>query len=242
MQRVLIIEDDLAMQSFLKTLCESAGFEVFHSDHIAEAKQLVKQHVMDLCLLDLGLPDGSGHDFIREVKPQVEFPIIVISARDTDFDKITALDLGADDYVAKPFSAGELMARIRVALRRGGAVAPTEATRYRVQHLEIDLEARQVTSDHLEDAIHLTPIEFKLLELLVKNPNKVLTYSLIGREVWGNQFTGSTEKIRVHIAQLRQKIEANPATPTLISNAPGVGYRLNHSTELDAHCGHHDFS
>lgn len=231
MQRVLIVEDDLAMQSFLKTLCESAGFEVYYSDHIQQAKCLVQQHRIDLCLLDLGLPDGSGHDFIRDVKPELEFPIIVISARDTDFDKITALDLGADDYVAKPFSAGELLARIRVALRRSGPATPSETSQYRVQHLDIDLEARRVMSDGVSDPIHLTPIEFRLLELLIKNPNKVLTYSLIGREVWGNQFTGSTEKIRVHIAQLRQKIEANPATPTLISNAPGIGYRFNHSTE-----------
>lgn len=228
-QHVLIVEDDPAMQSFLKTLCESSGFRVTQTDSIEVAFTIATAEQVDICLLDLGLPDGSGHDFISRIKPEVDFPIIVISARNTDFDKITALDQGADDYVAKPFSSGELLARIRVALRRHVSMdQQNDSHLYQVQHIILDANARKVTIEGDEKPIHLTPIEFRLLELLVKNPNKVLTYSHIGREVWGSQFTGSTEKIRVHIAQLRQKVELMPSAPTLISNEPGIGYRLNH--------------
>ncbi|MGB2064701.1 MAG: response regulator [Marinomonas gallaica] len=229
MQHILVIEDDAPMQSFLKTLCESAGFKVSLADTIEQASAVMSGSLfVDLCLLDLGLPDGSGHDFIRAFKPKMTAPIIVISARDTDFDKITALDLGADDYVAKPFSSGELLARIRVSLRRLVQESEAISSTFQVQHLNVNLDARTVYLDGVDDAIHLTPIEFRLLELFLKQPNKVLTYSQIGRDVWGNQFTGSTEKIRVHIAQLRQKIEKMPSAPTLISNAPSIGYRLNH--------------
>lgn len=228
MQRILIVEDDLAMQSFLKTLCESAGFKVEIIAYIQEALAFLATNEVHLVLLDLGLPDGNGQDFIQKVAPTANFPIIVISARDTDFDKITALDCGADDYVAKPFSAGELLARIRVALRRQVSNPEPVLKKTQVQHLSVDFESQQVFLEGQHQAVHLTPIEYRLLELLIRNPNKVLTYSTIGKAVWGSQFTGSTEKIRVHIAQLRQKVELEASTPSLIINAPGVGYRLNY--------------
>lgn len=223
-QHVLIVEDDKAMQSFLKTLCESSGFRVTLTDHVEAGLRYLSEDPADVCLLDLGLPDGSGHDFIARSKPHCACPIIVISARNTDIDKITALDQGADDYMPKPFSSGELLARIRVALRRNPL--PHEEGVLKAQHVRVDLDSRQV---YLQDSIapiHLTPIEYNLFVLLLQHKNKVLTYSYIGREVWGTQFTGSTEKIRVHIAQLRQKVERDAAVPKLIINAPGVGYRL----------------
>lgn len=223
---ILIIEDDPAMQSFLVTLCESAGMSARVVDSVDAGLKALQTDMTDICLLDLGLPGRSGHEFISAARTLSKVAIIVISARNTDFDKITALDAGADDYVPKPFSSGELLARIRVALRNGTREVTTPEEILRAQHVCVNLSSRQVCVGAEEVLVHLTPTEFNLLILLMKHSNKVLTYRMIGQAIWGNAYSGSSEKIRVHIAQLRQKIELNPSSPTIVINEPGVGYRL----------------
>jgi two-component system, OmpR family, KDP operon response regulator KdpE len=223
--RIVIIEDEPQMLRFLTTLTRSHGFEVFEATKAAEGLAAITEHAPDVVLLDLVLPDGDGLDVTRTVREWSQVPIIVLSARGLEKDKIRALDAGADDYLTKPFGAGELLARIRVALRHGADRAVSASPpRMSVGALEIDLSARRVRLGGAE--VHLTPIEYQLLVTLARQPGRVLTHQQILREVWGERTTSKPHHVRVHMAQLRRKIEIDPARPRFILTELGVGYRF----------------
>lgn len=221
---VLVVEDDVQMRRFLRASLASHGFSVVEAASGNEALALATSHNPEVVLLDLGLPDQDGIALTRAFREWSRVPIIVISARGREADKVDALDAGADDYLTKPFGVNELLARIRVALRHaqqaGGAPLPILS----VGSLRIDLAGRQVTYDGKE--IHLTPLEYRLLVLLAQNAGKVLTHRQILQEVWGPGHAASTHYLRVYMAQLRRKIEVDPAQPQLLGTEPGVGYRL----------------
>ncbi len=177
-------------------------------------------------MLDLGLPDLDGVEVIRRIRGWSSTPIIVISARGQEKDKVEALDAGADDYVSKPFGVGELLARLRVALRHAATVqSGSEPTRFKTGGLEVDLAGRRVRVDGRD--VHLTPIEYKLLTALVRRPGRMLTHRQLLKEVWGPNFVEHHNYLRVHMSQLRRKIEAQPARPRYILTEPGAGYRLS---------------
>jgi len=224
MTRALIVEDEPQMRRFLRASLSSHGYQVIEAGDGAEAIRLATSHNPEIVLLDLGLPDIDGIELTRQLREWSRVPIIVISARGREDDKVAALDAGADDYLTKPFGVNELLARIRVALRHaqpqtGGTVPVLE-----FGSLRIDLARREVTTSGRE--VHLTPIEYKLLLLLSQHAGKVLTHSHILREVWGPGHQHQTHYVRVHMAELRKKVEDNPARPQLIVTEPGVGYRL----------------
>jgi two-component system KDP operon response regulator KdpE len=220
---VLVVEDEPAMQRFLRASLSSHGYQPIEAGTVAEATMLATTRNPDLVLLDLGLPDGDGIDVVRTIRGWSEKPIIVISARGREEDKVLALDAGANDYLTKPFGVNELLARMRVAMRslqRGADDEPmlTFGT------LSIDLARRIVKKGETE--IHLTPIEYKLLAYLARNAGRVITYRQILKEVWGPNAVEQTHYVRVHMAELRRKVEDEPARPKLLMTEPGVGYRL----------------
>jgi two-component system, OmpR family, KDP operon response regulator KdpE len=222
---VLIVEDEPAMRKFLRASLGSNGFRLVEATTAAEAVSLAPSHNPELILLDLGLPDGDGLDLTRRFREWTQAPIIVISARGRDDDKITALDAGADDYVTKPFSVNELLARMRAALRRAAQAHSVHAqTSVTVGPLVVDFTRRVVTLDGKE--VHLTPIEYRLLALLAKHLGRVLTHRQLLCEVWGPGHGEETSYLRVYMVQLRRKLEREPARPTLLVTEPGVGYRL----------------
>jgi two-component system, OmpR family, KDP operon response regulator KdpE len=221
---VLVVEDEPQMRRFLRASLSSHGFEVLEAETAAAATALTTSRSPEVILLDLGLPDQDGVAFAREVRGWSRVPIIVISARGREADKVEVLDAGADDYLTKPFGVDELLARIRVALRhaREGAGAP--ASTIEIGPLRIDLGRREV---HLgEREVHLTPIEYRLLALLATNAGRVLTHRQILEQVWGAGHGPQVHYLRVYMAQLRRKIEAEPARPKLLVTEQGVGYRL----------------
>jgi len=222
---VLLVEDEPQMRKFMRATLTSHGYRLLEAGTSAEALLLASTHNPELLLLDLGLPDGDGIDLTRRIREWGRMPVIVISARGREDDKVAALDAGADDYLTKPFGVNELLARMRVALRhaRVGA-ASNPAQRIEIGELSIDLARREVTRGGSE--VHLTPIEYKLLALLAQNAGKVLTHQHILKEVWGPAYANQPHYVRVHMAELRKKIEANPARPKLLVTEPGVGYRL----------------
>ncbi|MEI7935590.1 MAG: response regulator [Verrucomicrobiota bacterium] len=218
----LVIDDELQMRRLLRVCLEANGYRVLEAatgkDGIAEAAQ----HPPDVVILDLGLPDMEGVSVLKRLREWSQVPVVVLSVRDREEDKIAALDTGADDYVTKPFSSGELLARLRVAQRH---VAPlSEATVFRSGQLEVDLAARVVKRKGVE--VKLTATEYNLLRLFVQHAGKVLTHHQILREVWGPNYIEQTHYLRVYLAHLREKLEANPAQPELLITEPGVGYRL----------------
>jgi two-component system KDP operon response regulator KdpE len=222
---VLVVEDEAEMRKFIRATLTSRGYRLLEAERAAEAVQLVTGHNPDLVLLDLGLPDGDGIDLTRQLREWSRVPVIVLSARGREDDKVMALDAGADDYLTKPFGVNELLARMRVALRhaelaRGGA--PVQA--YEFGDLTIDLVRREIRRG--QEEIHLTPIEYKLLVLFAQHAGKVLTHRQILNEVWGMAYASQTHYVRVHMAELRKKIEPNPSRPKLLVTEPGVGYRL----------------
>ena len=227
MTNVLIVEDEQAIRRFLRTALEGDGMRVFEAETLQRGLLEAATRKPDLIILDLGLPDGDGIEFIRDLRQWSAVPVIVLSARSEESDKIAALDAGADDYLTKPFSIDELLARLRAALRRrqldDTGLAPQESV-YRNGNLSIDYAAGCVYRDDRE--IHLTPIEYKLLCVLAKNTGKVLTHNYILKEVWGNAFSADASSLRVFMATLRKKIEENPATPQYIQTHIGVGYRM----------------
>ena len=220
---ILIVEDDLQIRRFLRATLTAEGY-VYH-EAVTAAEGLIEANARrpDLILLDLGLPDRDGLEVIRRVRESSQLPIVVLSARGEEKDKIAALDLGADDYIAKPFGVGELLARIRAALRRSTAVAPA-GTVVRFGRIEIDLDKRVVKVGGEE--VHLTPNEYRLLQVLIKYPGKVVTQRQLLNEVWGPNSIEQAQYLRVYIAQLRRKLEADPARPKHLQTEPGVGYRL----------------
>ncbi len=222
---VLVVEDEPQMRRFIRASLTAHGYRLVEAETAAEAHRLATSHNPELILLDLGLPDGDGLDVTRALREWCVAPIIVISARGREDDKVDALDAGADDYLTKPFGVKELLARMRVALRH----ASTRGSAGSVQVLEfgelsLDLTRREVRMAGTE--VHLTPIEYKLLVLLAQNAGKVMTHRQILREVWGPQQSNQAHYVRVHMAELRKKVEADPARPKLIVTEPGVGYRL----------------
>jgi two-component system, OmpR family, KDP operon response regulator KdpE len=223
---ILVVEDELPMRRFLRTALDAQGYRVIEAETVNEAVIAATTRNPELILLDLGLPDGDGIDLARRLREWSSVPIIVLSARGREADKVEALDAGADDYLTKPFSVGELLARLRVALRHARQAAASEpGPVLTAGGLSADLAARRVTVDGQE--LHLTPIEYRLLVYLLRNAGRVLTHRQILKEVWGPPYLGQTHYVRVYMAELRKKIEADPARPKVLLTEPGVGYRLN---------------
>jgi len=222
---VLVVEDEPQMRKFIRASLTSHGYRVLEAERAREAVMLATSHNPELLLLDLGLPDGDGIDLARQVREWSRVPIIVISARGREDDKVAALDAGADDYLTKPFGVNELLARMRVALRHAQLVSSgTETQVLEFGDLKIDRVRRQVLRGNEE--LHLTPIEYKLLLLFAQNAGKVLTHRQILIEIWGASYASQTHYVRVHMAELRKKVETDPARPKLLTTETGVGYRL----------------
>ncbi|MDP5136010.1 response regulator transcription factor [Rheinheimera baltica] len=220
-ETILVLEDDPAMQSFLSTLLKSHQHKVLSFTAGLPALQCLVTESVDLILLDLGLADMDGQVWLEQLRSWSEIPVIVISARHSEQDKVLALDNGANDYVTKPFSAAELMARIRANLRK----ATLHQQVFAFGDVQLDPVHRTVQRN--TQPVHLTKTEYDILLLLMRNADKVLTHNQILSQVWGKAYTGRPEYVRVHMAQLRQKLEANPAAPTYLKTEPGVGYRLS---------------
>lgn len=222
---ILVVEDEPQMRKFIHASLTSHGYRMIEAEHASEAVMMITSHNPDLVLMDLGLPDGDGIDLTKQVREWSRVPIIVLSARGREDDKVTALDAGADDYLTKPFGVKELLARIRVALRHAGISASDQTVQtLEFGELKIDLVRREVFSGTRN--LHLTPIEYKLLVLFAQNAGKVLTHRQILRDVWGPAYANQTHYVRVHMAELRKKVEAEPSRPKLLITEPGVGYRL----------------
>lgn len=223
--KILIIEDDKYILNFISLSLKTSGYVFFTALNGIDGISLVKCNNPDVILLDLGLPDMEGLEVIREIRKETENPIIVVSARGQEEDKILALDSGADDYVTKPFNMGELLARIRVCERKiNKDKLHVNEDVFICDYLKIDYEKRIVLVDDKE--VHLTPIEYKLLLLLVSNKGKVLTHNYILKKVWGYGESGDSKSIRVFMASLRRKIEKDTANPRFIRTEVGIGYRF----------------
>jgi len=222
---ILVIEDEPQMRRFLRVTLQSQGYRLVESAMGQEGLMQAATRNPDVILLDLGLPDLDGLEVTERIREWSETPIIVLSAREQEHDKVKALDAGADDYLTKPFGAGELLARIRVAMRHA-AMRKTgqKESMFFLGNLRVDLVKRQVFLNDAE--IHLTPIEYKLLSSLIKYAGKVITHTQLLKEVWGPAYASETQYLRVYMAQLRRKLEADPARPRFLINEPGVGYRL----------------
>jgi two-component system, OmpR family, KDP operon response regulator KdpE len=220
---LMIVEDELPIRRFLRS---SLGdqYRLVEAETGQKAVRLAAQQPPDLVVLDLGLPDADGQNVIRQLREWLKAPIIVLSARDQEQQKITALDNGADDYLTKPFSTGELLARIRVALRHAARVSGAESSIFESGDLKVDLAARRVLVRGKE--VHLTPIEYKLLSTLIQHAGKVLTHQFLLREVWGPHHVQESHYLRVFMASLRRKIENDSTQPRHLLTEQGVGYRL----------------
>lgn len=227
---VVIIEDEPQIRRFVRSALEAEGWQVFEADTARQGLTEAGTRKPDLLVLDLGLPDGDGLDVIRDVRGWSGVPIIVLSARSGEADKIAALDAGADDYLTKPFGVGELLARVRANLRRPRAAAldgsPAEDADpvFRFGQVEVDRQARLVRRAGAE--VHLTPIEYRLLSVLMANAGRVLTHRQLLREVWGPSHAGQSHYLRIYMGHLRQKLEPDPAQPQHLLTETAVGYRL----------------
>jgi two-component system, OmpR family, KDP operon response regulator KdpE len=221
--RILVVDDEPQIHRFLKPALTAAGYHPIEAFSAAEAERLAVTSSPDLVLLDLGLPDKDGKDVIRSLRGWSKLPIVILSARDKEAEKIEALDLGADDYVEKPFGIGELLARVRTALRRSD---PGEVARssFEADGLKVDFARRTVTSSG--EPVHLTPKEYDLLAHMARHAGLVLTHRQLLSTVWGPAHVADVQYLRVFIGQLRNKIEADAAQPRLIRTEPGVGYRF----------------
>lgn len=242
---VLIIDDEEPIRRFLRATLEAHNYRVKEAATARDGTIQAVTTYPDVILLDLGLPDGDGINVTRAIRTESRVPIVVLSARDQEADKVAALDAGADDYLTKPFGVSELLARLRVALRHAGAVQgsgvggaerpPYECT-IDSRTLRVDVHARLV---HIIDAsvlsqpreVRLTPMEFKLLAFLTRHAGKVLTHQMILKEVWGPQHASDVQYLRVYAGELRKKLEADPAQPRFLLTEPGVGYRLTHASK-----------
>jgi two-component system KDP operon response regulator KdpE len=220
---VLVIEDEVQMRRFLRASLGSNGYQVVEAETAADGLAQAASRNPDLVLLDLGLPDQDGLVVTERLREWAKMPIIVLSARGKEEDKIKALDVGADDYLTKPFGIGELLARIRVALRHS-ARSESGESQFAMGDVKVDLSRRQVVKGDQE--VHLTPIEYKLLATLIKYEGRVITHRQLLREVWGLNSSEQTQYLRVYMAQLRHKLEDSPSRPKFLTTEPGVGYRL----------------
>jgi len=221
---ILVVDDDPAIRRAVQINLARHCFQVELAETGRQALAQATCHPPDLILLDLGLPDLDGLEVIRAVRARASTPIVVLSVRGAERDKVAALDLGADDYLTKPFGVEELLARIRVALRHAAGPAQGSAPVFRTGNLEVDLEKRQVRVGGRE--IHLTPTEYELLRMFVTHPNKVLTDQMLLNGVWGPQYGSEAHYLHVYVARLRKKLEADPQGPRYLLTEPGVGYRL----------------
>jgi two-component system, OmpR family, KDP operon response regulator KdpE len=222
--RVLVVEDDPEIRALIQSSLSVEGFEVQTAVSLSEASALIRHDRPDILVLDLGLPDGDGLRLVQEVRKTHSLPILIVSARHQEAQKIQALDAGADDYLVKPFSVGELLARIRVALRHRGTALAAAVTTHTLDDLHIDLSSRRVTVQG--QTIHLTPTEFNLLARLVRSAGRVVTHRQLLGDVWGAEYTTHTHYLRLYMGQLRAKIEKDPAEPCHLLTETGVGYRL----------------
>ena len=228
--KILVVEDDSNIRSFVETILETNGYQVLAAAGGRSGLLLFSSHIPDLVVLDLGLPDMDGVEFIEAVRNNSRIPILVLSARTDESDKVKALDLGANDYITKPFGTAELLARVRVILRNSGyrALAADER-RFVLQDLVIDYDRRQVLVGGAD--IHLTQTEYNILTLLAAHAGKVLTYAAIIREIWGAADEGSVKKLQVNMANIRKKLGCSPGESRYVVNELGVGYRLRSDSE-----------
>ncbi|AVQ45178.1 response regulator [Clostridium botulinum] len=225
-QYILVVEDDRPIKNFITASLAAQGFKYIETDKGNEAIALSMSYKPDLIILDLGLPDIDGIEVVKKVREWSNIPIIIVSARENERQKVEALDQGADDYLTKPFGIGELLARVRVALRHAITDKGENQNKdiFKVKNLIVDFNKRRVVINNEE--IHLTPIEYKIMALLCKYPGKVLTHNFIIHDIWGSAIGNETQSLRVFMASLRRKIEKNPAQPEYIYTEVGVGYRL----------------
>ncbi|HQD14142.1 MAG TPA: two-component system response regulator KdpE [Ottowia sp.] len=222
--RILIVEDEADIRRFVRLTLEAEGYEVFEAASLQRGLIEAGTRRPDALVLDLGLPDGDGVDLIRDLRGWSAMPVIVLSARSAEADKIAALDAGADDYLVKPFGAGELLARVRAQLRRQRAPTQAGEPLLRLGEVEVDLTRRSVT--RAGQPLHLTPIEYRLLTHLASQPERVLTHKQLLLAVWGPGHAEDTHYVRVHMANLRKKIETDPARPRHLLTEAGIGYRF----------------
>ncbi len=222
-ERVLVVDDERQILRALRIILRDAGFEVATADTAQEALDALAVRPPDAAIIDLILPDGNGVDICRSIREWSEMPVIVLSAVGEEAEKVRALEAGADDYVTKPFGPDELIARLRAALRRAKKGAQDEPV-LSAPGLELDLAAHRVAVDGQE--VHLTPTEYELLRVLMQRRGRLMTHRALLAEVWGPGYVEDTQVLRVHVANLRRKIEAEPATPRYVVTDPGVGYRF----------------
>lgn len=223
MTTVLIVEDEKEIRRFLRIALEGESLRVFDSETLQRGLIEAATRKPDLVILDLGLPDGDGIEFIRDVRQWSEMPIVVLSARSDEQDKIDALDAGADDFLSKPFGVGELLARVRVALRRHYS-ASAQVSAISFSEVTVDIAARRVTRN--QQQLHLTPIEFRLLVTLLNNAGKVMTQRQLLNQVWGPNAVEHSHYLRIYMGHLRQKLEADPTQPKHLITETGIGYRF----------------
>jgi two-component system KDP operon response regulator KdpE len=220
---ILVVEDEQQIRRFVRTALEAEGCQVLEAQTRAEGLRDAALHKPDLVVLDLGLPDGDGQQFVADFRVWSAAPVLVLSARSTEQDKIGVLDAGADDYLTKPFSVGEMLARVRALLRRVRGQAETSAPQ-RFGELEVDLSLRRVM--RRGEVVRLTPIEYRLFGVLLANAGKVMTHRQLLREVWGPAYSDSSHYLRIYVGHLRHKLEADPAQPRHFLTETGVGYRF----------------
>lgn len=224
--KILVVEDETNIRSFIRTILEANGYQVLTAGTCEQGMLIFSSHCPDLIILDLGLPDRDGQDLIRAVRDGSAVPILVLSARTNEKDKVEALDLGADDYVTKPVGSSELLARVRTALRHGavaaGARQPSEI--FKVGALELDFGKRLLKVEGTE--VHLTQVEYKIVAFLARNAGRVMTYDAIISHVWGPYMDDNNRILRVNMANIRRKLEKNPAEPAYLFTEIGVGYRM----------------
>ena len=230
MHQILVIEDDASIRSVLRVLLHAEHYRVIEAETAARAEIEARSHKPDLLLVDLGLPDGDGLKVIQRIRTWSPVPIVVLSARTLEAQKIAALDAGADDYVAKPFSAPELLARVRAALRRS-ARSSEQPPVLQLGEITVDLARRQTRAREAE--VHLTPLEYRVLEALARQAGMIVTPNQLIKEVWGPDRSDDTRNLRVCLKNLRQKLEPNPSRPHFIVTEAGLGYRLRVSDPAD---------
>ncbi|NTW02687.1 MAG: response regulator [Oscillochloris sp.] len=221
---VLVIEDEVQIRRFLRTSLASHGYALLEASSGQEGIEQTAQLQPDCVILDLGLPDMEGMEVLRRIRNWSAVPVVILTARGQEQDKIALLDAGADDYLTKPFGVGELLARIRAALRHTAGMAASEMPVTVIGDLRIDMVHRQVF--RASEEVHLTPIEYKLLVVLVRNLGRVVTQRLLLQEVWGPEYTDAPHYLRIYMQHLRHKLEHDPARPRYLLTEPGVGYRL----------------
>jgi two-component system, OmpR family, response regulator RegX3 len=231
-RKILLVEDETSISEPLAAALEREGFATVVAGTLADGLQAFRSRAPELVLLDVMLPDGDGRELLRQIRSSSRVPVIMLTARGDEMDRVIGLELGADDYVAKPFSAAELVARIRAVLRRTAAPSPTAGSILRVGEVEMNLDTRSVTKDG--EPVQLALKEFELLRMLMEQSGKVVTRTDLMDEVWDPNWYGPTKTLDVHVSSLRKKLGEDPATPTYIHTVRGVGFRFASAEELSA--------